>query len=73
MLSLISNIVPRFPAVARWIKGPICRDSGSCGGMDLIPGLVQWVKDLALLQLWCRLQLHLCFNPWPRNFHKLQG
>ena len=23
--------------------------------MDLIPGLTQWVKDLALLWLWCRL------------------
>ena len=27
------------------------------------------VKDLALLQLWCRLQLQLRFDPWPRNFH----
>ena len=23
----------------------------------MIPGLVQWVKDLVLLQLWCRSQL----------------
>ena len=30
-----------------------------------------WVKDLVLLQLWCRLQLPLRFNPWPRNFHVL--
>ena len=28
-----------------------------------IPGLAQWVKDLALLWLWCRQQLQLQFNP----------
>ena len=32
-----------------------------------------WVKDLALLQLWCRVQLHLGFSLWPRNIHMLQG
>ena len=26
------------------------------------------LKGLALLQLCCRLQLHLRFNPWPGNF-----
>ena len=31
--------------------------------------LLQWVKDLALPQLWHRSQLQLRFNPWPRNFH----
>ena len=30
----------------------------------MIPGLAQWFKDLALLQLWCRSQLLLVFNPW---------
>ena len=25
--------------------------------------MAQWIKDLALLQLW------LGFSPWPRNFH----
>ena len=34
--------------------------------------LVQWVKDLALPQLWCRWQLWLRFDPWPRNFHMPQ-
>ena len=34
--------------------------------------MVQWVKALALLQLWHRLQLQLTFDPWPRNFHILQ-
>ena len=27
--------------------------------------LTQWVKDLALLQLWHRLQLWLESDPWP--------
>ena len=31
-----------------------------------------WVKDLVLLQLRCSLQLHLRFDPRPRNFHMLQ-
>ena len=33
--------------------------------------MVQWVKDLVLLQLWCWLQLRLRFDPWPGNFHML--
>ena len=28
--------------------------------------------DPAMLQMWCRLQLHLGFIPWPRNFHMPQ-
>jgi len=32
---------------------------------------VQWVKDPALPQLKHRSQLHLGFDPWPRNFHIL--
>ena len=38
-----------------------------------VPTVAQWVKDLALRQLWCRSQLWLRFSPWPRNFHMLQG
>ena len=37
-----------------------------------VPTVVQWVKDLVLLQLWHRLQLQLEFDPWPGNFHMLQ-
>ena len=29
------------------------------------PTVVQWVKYLALLQLWHRSQLQLRFDPWP--------
>ena len=28
-----------------------------------IPGLAQWVKDLALLRLWCRLAAEALFQP----------
>ena len=35
--------------------------------MDLgVPAVVQWVRDMALPQLWLR------FDPWPRKFHMLQ-
>ena len=39
----------------------------------MIPGLVQWVTDPALLQLRRRLRLWLAVNPWPGNFHMLRG
>ena len=35
--------------------------------------VMQWVNDLALLQLWYRSQLWLRFDPWPGNFHMLLG
>ena len=31
--------------------------------------MVQWVKGLALPQLWHRPQLQYEFNPWQGNFH----
>ena len=27
------------------------------------------LKDPVLPQLWCRVELQLRFNPWPKNFH----
>ena len=38
-----------------------------CRGSHSILNLMQWVKDLALLQLCHRLQLRLRFDPWTRN------
>ena len=51
--------------MAQWVNYSACL----YGIAGLIPGLEQWVKNLALPQLWCRLQQLLGFNPWPRNFH----
>ena len=47
------------PAVAQWVNDPAC----PCGGTGSIPSLEQWVKYLPLLQVWCRSQLWLRFNP----------
>ena len=35
--------------------------------------LVQWVKNLVLLQLWPSWQLKLGLDPWPGNFHVLHS
>ena len=40
---------------------------GSHGGMGLMPGPIQWVKDSALPQLQLRSQLRLQYDPWPRS------
>ena len=40
--------------------------------MDTVPAVAQQVKDLALLQLWHRLQLQLGYNAWPGNVHRLR-
>ena len=34
-------------------------------------GSILGLMELVLLQLWCRWQLQLRFDPWPRNFHIL--
>lgn len=35
--------------------------------------MVQWIKDLVLWQLRCRLRLWLRCDPWLRNFHMLRA
>ena len=56
--------------MAQWIKNltAVAPVAGEVGG--LLPGPMQWVKDLALLQLQCRSQLGAGFDPWPN--HMLQ-
>ena len=48
-----------------WHNG-ISSISGTLTGLN--PSLEQWVKDLALPQLWLRLQLWLGSDPCPRIF-----
>ena len=35
--------------------------------------VAQWVKNLGLSLLWLGLLVWLGFDPWPENFHVLQG
>ena len=43
------------PIMAQWLTNPT-RNHEVVG---LIPGLAQWVNDLVLRELWCRLQTRL--------------
>ena len=51
---------------------PHCGATASAGSQEhwdtvLIPGPAQWVKDLALPQLWLRSRLWPGSDPWPGN------
>ena len=68
---------PKCPWTDEWIKKKI--DSSSHRGTaemnptrnhevaGLIPGLAQWVKDPALLWLWCRLVATALIRPLARE------
>ena len=61
------NTLAGVPTLAHWVKDPACL----CGIASSITRSAQQIKDLALPQLWLRLQMRLRFYPWPRNFHML--
>ena len=59
----------RVSPVLLWVNDPACL-RGVAGS---IPGLVRWVPDPVLPQLWQRARMQLGFHPWSRNFHTLWG
>ena len=56
------------PVVAQWVKNPSAAAQVAVKVQVRSPSPTG-LKDLALPQLWCRLQLWLGFSLWPRNFH----
>ena len=55
--------------MVQWVKDLMLslQQLGLLLRLELISSLVQWVKDLALWQLWHRSQLRLRSDQWPRN------
>ena len=51
----IKTPLPGFPLVAQQVKDPTSIREDA----DLIPGLAQWVQDLALAELRCRSRMQL--------------
>ena len=59
------------PAVAQWVKNPTAVVWVSAEAWVPSPARQSVLRDSVLWQLWCKSQLQLRFNPWPRNFHIL--
>ena len=61
--------LPGVPTVVQWVKNLTA--AAPVTAQAWIQSFTQHtsLKDLALLQMQCRLQLWLRFSPWPGNFH----
>ena len=57
--------------MAQWVKNLTSAAQVDVEAQVRSPAQHGELKDLALPQLWHRLQLRLRFNPWPRNFRML--
>ena len=73
LFSTLRSLTLRVPLWLSRLRTQCCL----CEDADLIPGLTQWVKDQALPQLQCRLQMLLrssVNSSWlpARNFHMPQ-
>ena len=56
-------MTPGVPAVVQWVKSLTTAAWVTVEAWVSSLALCRGLKDLALLQMWCRLQL------WSRNFH----
>ena len=65
----VSKVPSGVSAVARWVKNLTA--AAQVKAEAWVQSLAQCsrLKDPALLQLQCRSQLRLRFDPWPGNFH----
>ena len=53
--AILNVLALRGPLVVQQVEDP----SGVCEDVNLIPGLAQWIEDLALSQSWCSLWMQL--------------
>ena len=59
--------------MAQWVENlTVAAQVAAEAWMGLIPSPQSKLKDPALSQPWCRLQLQLRVNPWPGYFHMPQ-
>ena len=68
-LFILKEIRLGVPDVVQWIKIWLPQLWFTAEVWVGCPAWRSGLKDLALLQLQCRWQLWLVFNPWTRNFH----
>lgn len=70
---MFQNMKCGAPAVVQQDRCCFCSGSGCCKGMGVMLGQAQWVRDLALPQLWCRSQLRHKFGSWSGELPHASG
>ena len=66
---LYFNFKKRAPAMVQWVKNPTAVALVSAEAQVWSPAPQSGLKDVSLLQVRCRSQLWLRFNPRSRNWH----